>query len=187
MNSNLISLKKIFNINIVLYPHVFRLFRLSSTTTGHKILHYTCILLIHTSTKLVCLASLTVTTAWTSSINFCFSSSSNCMYHLASRVFPARFWMRIKRIYVMGGKKGKRHLWLIRNSCKNCQKCPTYWKLLFLSLTINCIYIYPVFTSNYTATNGVINRVALALAHCFDNANWTPPILWHHCCVKSLT
>lgn len=61
----------------------------------------------HTSTKLVCLASLTVTTACTSSINFCFSSSSNCMYHLASRVFPARFWMRIKRICKKQDKKKK--------------------------------------------------------------------------------
>lgn len=58
----------------------------------HIILHN------HTSTKLVCLASRTVTTACTSSINFCFSSSSNCMYHLANRVFPARFWIRMKRI-----------------------------------------------------------------------------------------
>ena len=52
-----------------------------------------------TSTKLVCLASRTVTTACTSSISFCFSSSSNCMYHLARRVLPARFWMRMKRIW----------------------------------------------------------------------------------------
>ena len=44
-----------------------------------------------TATKLVCFASLTVTKAWTSSINFCFSSSSKCMYHLARRVLPARF------------------------------------------------------------------------------------------------
>ena len=51
-----------------------------------------------TSTKLVCLASLTVTTACTSSISFCFSSSSNCMYHLARRVLPARFWIRMNRI-----------------------------------------------------------------------------------------
>lgn len=54
---------------------------------------------LFTSTKLVCLASLTVTTAWTSSINFCFSSSSKCMYHFASLVFPARFWIRINLIY----------------------------------------------------------------------------------------
>lgn len=51
-----------------------------------------------TSTKLVCLASRTVTTAWTSSISFCFSSSSKFMYHLASLVFPALFWIRMKRI-----------------------------------------------------------------------------------------
>ena len=36
------------------------------------------------STKLVCFWSRTVTTAWTSSISFCFSSSSKFMYHLAS-------------------------------------------------------------------------------------------------------
>lgn len=58
-----------------------------------------------TSTKLVCLASRTVTTACTSSISFCFSSSSNCMYHLARRVFPARFWIRMKRICPGGGHK----------------------------------------------------------------------------------
>ena len=52
----------------------------------------------YTSTKLVCLASLTVTTACTSSISFCFSSSSKCIYHLANRVFPARFWINMKRI-----------------------------------------------------------------------------------------
>lgn len=51
-----------------------------------------------TSTKFVCLASRTVTKAWTSSINFCFSSSSKFIYHLASRVFPARFWIKMKRI-----------------------------------------------------------------------------------------
>lgn len=93
----------------------------TSGTTGHKILH--CKLLIHTSTKLVCLASLTVTTAWTSSINFCFSSSSNCMYHLASRVFPARFWMRMKRIYVMGGeKKGKKKKTFVINQKSQLRK-----------------------------------------------------------------
>lgn len=52
-----------------------------------------------TSTKLVCFASRTVTTAWTSSISFCFSSSSKFMYHFANRVLPARFWIRMKRIY----------------------------------------------------------------------------------------
>lgn len=52
-----------------------------------------------TATKLVCLASLTVTMECTSSISFCFSSSSKGMYHLARRVFPARFWIRIKRIW----------------------------------------------------------------------------------------
>ena len=51
-----------------------------------------------TSTKLVCLASLTVTTACTSSMSFCFSSSSKFMYHLASLVLPALFWIRINRI-----------------------------------------------------------------------------------------
>lgn len=51
-----------------------------------------------TSTKLVCLASRTVTTACTSSISFCFSSSSKFMYHLARRVLPARFCMSINRI-----------------------------------------------------------------------------------------
>lgn len=51
-----------------------------------------------TSTKFVCFASLTVTTAWTSSINFCFSSSSKFMYHFASLVFPALFWIRMNRI-----------------------------------------------------------------------------------------
>lgn len=51
-----------------------------------------------TSTKFVCLASRTVTTAWTSSISFCFSSSSKFIYHLANLVFPARFWIRMKRI-----------------------------------------------------------------------------------------
>lgn len=53
---------------------------------------------IKTSTKFVCLASLTVTTAWTSSISFCFSSSSKFMYHFARRVLPALFWIRINRI-----------------------------------------------------------------------------------------
>lgn len=52
-----------------------------------------------TSTKFVCLASRTVTTACTSSINFCFSSSSKFMYHLANRVLPARFCIKIKRIW----------------------------------------------------------------------------------------
>lgn len=52
-----------------------------------------------TSTKLVCLASRTVTTACTSSISFCFSSSSKFMYHLARRVLPARFCMSINRIW----------------------------------------------------------------------------------------
>lgn len=51
-----------------------------------------------TSTKLVCFASLTVTTACTSSMSFCFSSSSKFMYHLAKRVLPARFCIRMKRI-----------------------------------------------------------------------------------------
>lgn len=51
-----------------------------------------------TSTKLVCLASRTVTTAWTSSMSFCFSSSSKFMYHFASRVLPARFCIKMKRI-----------------------------------------------------------------------------------------
>lgn len=51
-----------------------------------------------TSTKLVCLASLTVTTAWTSSISFCFSSSSKFIYHLANLVFPALFWINMNLI-----------------------------------------------------------------------------------------
>ena len=59
---------------------------------------------LYTSTKFVCLASLTVTTACTSSINFCFSSSSKFIYHLASRVFPARFWIRMNRICNTGIK-----------------------------------------------------------------------------------
>lgn len=53
---------------------------------------------IVTSTKLVCFASRTVTTACTSSISFCFSSSSKFMYHLARRVLPARFCINMKRI-----------------------------------------------------------------------------------------
>ena len=53
-----------------------------------------------TATKLVCLASRTVTMACTSSISFCFSSSSKCIYHLARRVLPARFWIKMKRICV---------------------------------------------------------------------------------------
>ena len=61
------------------------------------------LLLVLTSTKLVCLASLTVTRACTSSMSFCFSSSSNDMYHLASRVLPARFWIRMKRIWKSRG------------------------------------------------------------------------------------
>lgn len=52
-----------------------------------------------TSTKLVCLASRTVTTAWTSSISFCFSSSSKFMYHFASLVLPALFWIKMNRIW----------------------------------------------------------------------------------------
>lgn len=70
-----------------------------------------------TSTKLVCLASRTVTTACTSSISFCFSSSSNCMYHLARRVLPALFWMRMKRIWGQqekevreAGREGQRYI-----------------------------------------------------------------------------
>ena len=78
-----------------------------------------------TSTKFVCVWFRTETIAWTSSINFCFSSSSKVMYliewlhpepckeqkpnngtkttndisnHFARRVFPARFWISIKRI-----------------------------------------------------------------------------------------
>ena len=56
--------------------------------------HYTRL----TATKLVCLASLTVTMECTSSISFCFSSSSKCMYHLARRVLPALFWIKMNRI-----------------------------------------------------------------------------------------
>lgn len=106
----------------------------TSGTTGHKILH--CILLIHTSTKLVCLASLTVTTAWTSSINFCFSSSSNCMYHLASRVFPARFWMRMKRIYVMEIKKKKKRHLLLKSQLRKLSEMPNIFQKRIAILNI---------------------------------------------------
>ena len=72
------------------------------------------------STKFVCFASLTVTMEWTlidhyhpldykitymcintSSISFCFSSSSKWMYHLASLVFPARFCTKCMHIYMI--------------------------------------------------------------------------------------
>merc|ERR1711997_93703 len=53
------------------------------------------------STKFVCFASRTVTTACTSSISFCFSSSSKFMYHLASLVFPALFWIITNLIILM--------------------------------------------------------------------------------------
>ncbi len=56
----------------------------------------------------MCFASRTVTNAWTSSISFCFSSSSKWTYHLASRVFPARFWIKMKRICK---KEQKYHEW----------------------------------------------------------------------------
>lgn len=105
----------------VTFPH-------QSTTTGHKIQENIWISLCSleeglnlrreaenenvTSTKLVCLASRTVTTAWTSSMSFCFSSSSNCIYHLASLVFPARFWIRMKRIYKSKRKTNTQCGWI---------------------------------------------------------------------------
>lgn len=90
------------DFNVVTKSQVTELFH--HTVDNHSRImvirsHQKCGLHQQTSTKLVCLASLTVTTACTSSINFCFSSSSKCMYHLASLVFPARFWIRINRIY----------------------------------------------------------------------------------------
>ena len=65
-----------------------------------------------TSTKFVCFASLTVTRAWTSSISFCFSSSSKFMYHFARRVFPARFWIKINRIYHKRNTFGGMAIWV---------------------------------------------------------------------------
>ena len=44
---------------------------------------------------------LPVTRAWTSSISFCFSSASKLLYHLASRVLPARFWIKINFIGIL--------------------------------------------------------------------------------------
>ena len=67
-----------------------------STGVIHAV--WTILFSLHTSTKLVCLASLTVTRAWTSSMSFCFSSSSKFMYHFASLVLPARFWIKMNRI-----------------------------------------------------------------------------------------
>lgn len=49
--------------------------------------------------KVGVLASLTVTlVACTSSINFGFSLSSNCMYYLTRCVLPTRIWMGMKQI-----------------------------------------------------------------------------------------
>ena len=43
-----------------------------------------------------------VTRAWTSSMSFCFSSASKLLYHFARRVLPARFWIRMNLIGILG-------------------------------------------------------------------------------------
>ncbi len=47
-----------------------------------------------------------VTSACTSSMSFCFSSASKLLYHLARRVFPARFWIRMN-LMGMAGQGGE--------------------------------------------------------------------------------
>lgn len=96
-----------------------------------------------TSTKLVCLASRTVTTAWTSSISFCFSSSSNCMYHLASLVFPARFWMRIKRICTKMGGKERLRPYFYKSLISSNKGCITKFKFsCYYQCHFKCHHIY---------------------------------------------
>lgn len=75
----------------------------------------------------MCLASLTVTTAWTSSISFCFSSSSKFMYHFASRVFPALFWIKMNRIW-----NEFRMLWLVE--VLRCERRWIYQQLSWFSI-----------------------------------------------------
>ena len=86
-----------------------------------------------TSTKFVCLASLTVTTAWTSSINFYFSSSSKCMYHLASRVLPARFWIKMNRI--CKGRENKSKHWIHR--FQEILRPKRFWAIFQIQLSHN--------------------------------------------------
>lgn len=65
--------------------------------------------IVKNGTYFVCLASRTVTKEWTSSINFCFSSSWKFINHLARRVLPARFWIRMKRIILEVEGKERKH------------------------------------------------------------------------------
>ena len=123
---------------------------------------------MRTSTKLVCLASRTVTTAWTSSISFCFSSSSKCMYHLAKRVLPARFWIKINRIY----NNNKNHF-VIHKFCKYHHVIVPANKLLQMSVQETSFMLVACKDWNLP--------MMLQLTGCKEQrwkGYWTPDIRW---------
>ena len=66
---------------------------------------------------------LPVTRAWTSSISFCFSSASKLLYHFASLVFPARFWISMNLIGIINAEKCNKYLNLLREEPKFVPVC----------------------------------------------------------------